>query len=215
MKKIILYDFDDTLVNTFEAKVKQNQELARKYYQKEISREHIANLWGRVFPDILQEIVGVEDSIDNLYEKYQTLNQDFPLQALPGAKAIIEFGKQVGLLQGIITTNTRKVILSQMIELGFSASDFFYLQAGEDTNVHKPDPAVFLGVKQKILELGWQLSDAIYIGDSTKDMIACEKFGLDFIAVTTGLESNEEFLKNKIPTFSNLFAVKAYLLTHQ
>ncbi len=73
--------------------------------------------------------------------------------------------------------------------------DFFIIQGADEVSAHKPDPDVFLPTLKKLDQKGINNKKSIlYVGDSLDDLKAAYGAGIDFIAVTTGLYSREDFL---------------------
>jgi len=70
------------------------------------------------------------------------------------------------------------------------------LQGSDETQVHKPDPDVFLPLIEKLRENSIGREDILYVGDSLDDLKAATAAGIGFIAITTGLYSEEDFRKN-------------------
>ncbi len=96
---------------------------------------------------------------------------------------------------GILSAATNEGVLEDLIRFGFPI-DKMLLQGSEDTLVHKPDPGVFEPMLDKLREEGIDKDEIVYVGDSMDDMKASTLAGISFIAVTTGLYSEEEFQKN-------------------
>ncbi len=72
---------------------------------------------------------------------------------------------------------------------------FDLVVGGEDTEVRKPDPAVFTAFLAR-----YKLQDLVYVGDALVDWEAARDAGLGlFLAVTTGFTSEEEFLTAGVP----------------
>lgn len=62
-----------------------------------------------------------------------------------------------------------------------------FIQTAEDTLFHKPDPKVFNHCLRLAKLIGLNKKDIIYIGDSSKDKIAANKAGIDFLLAKKGI----------------------------
>ena len=61
--KVVIFDVDDTLVQTVACKWLALKETAQKYYQLNINDEHIKKYWGLPFDKML---LGVFSNIDDI-----------------------------------------------------------------------------------------------------------------------------------------------------
>lgn len=77
-----------------------------------------------------------------------------------------------------------------------------YIVGFENVSSHKPDPE---GLNMAIKYFNSNKEEVLYVGDSVIDAQAAENGSLDFIGVTTGTTSKDEFEKyNNIKIVSNL-----------
>lgn len=77
-----------------------------------------------------------------------------------------------------------------------------YVIGFENVSSHKPDPE---GLNMAIKYFNSNKEEVLYVGDSIIDAQAAEKGALDFIGVTTGTTSKDEFEEyNNIKIVSNL-----------
>lgn len=109
----------------------------------------------------------------------------------PGIKELLNELKEhykIGIVTSSISKYAEKVIRHHQIPIPLFA-------AYHDTAEHKPHPApILLGIKK----LGCLANDTISIGDETRDVIAAQRAGAVAIAVTWGLDSQDD-LKNTEP----------------
>lgn len=191
--KAILFDFDDTLVQTRESKWEALIETARRYYNLQIDANHISQFWGLPFEKMITGVMKNIDDFESIRDNYFVVTHEFPMLAHIGAvEAIVELMKTYPV--GILTASDRELVIDDLTRLKFPVANFFNIQTAEDTKVHKPNPDVFLPTLAKQPSL--KLVDFLYVGDSIRDYLAAKNAGLDFIGISHQGES--EFAKKSV-----------------
>lgn len=194
----VIFDIDDTLVQTIRCKWFALKATAKKYYNLEVTDEHIKRFWGAPFSIMLSGVFSDIDKVETIKKHYIETSKQFPMVAQPGAfEAVNKLKKDYRITA--VTSSSRSVILKDLKDSGFDLKDFFFIQTAEDTPYHKPDPRVFRPVLTKLQKLHILPSNTVYIGDSLRDFEAAYKAGLKFVAVTSGLTSKEEFGEAGVP----------------
>lgn len=102
----VLFDHDDTLVSTFEAKSRQHIKIAAQFYNKELTREFIIEHWGKPLPELVKILYGTNDAEEALAYNRQ-LHQQFPKIGNPGVVEIITMLRQRGIKTGVVTATIR------------------------------------------------------------------------------------------------------------
>ncbi len=201
--RAIIFDFDDTLVKTRESKWDALKSTGKTFYDLELTDNEIKEHWGKPYLEMLYGVMQKSDTPENIRKNYESITNDYPMQAAPYVLETIN-----NLLKyykiGVLTASGRKLTVSDLNKLNFPTNKFFYIQTAEDTDVHKPNPLVFLPILKKLDLLGIKKEHVLYIGDSIKDYHAANKADLQFIGILQGLTSEEEFRKENIPTINNL-----------
>lgn len=132
------------------------------------------------------------DSYGNLRRHYEQTTPEFPMQAYPDAVETIN-----KLLEkyevGIVTASARKLVIDDLIMLKFPVDRFFFIQTSEDTQVHKPDPAVFEPILKILEGKNIDKTEVLYVGDSLRDYYAARDSGIKFIGVSRGTSAKREF----------------------
>ena len=75
----------------------------------------------------------------------------------------------------------------------FDLSDFRFIIATCNSKYHKPDPRAFDPVKKELLKERIKKEEILYVGDAIYDYQAVSGAGLNFVAVTNGAWTKEEF----------------------
>lgn len=203
--KAILFDFDDTLVNTSVVKWRALKFAGQKFYNIEITDDHIKAFWGKPYLEMLTGVFSAIDSVESIKRNYESITSQFPLSVYDNGVIVLE-----KLLRkfavGILTSSGRKVVIDDLIKLGFPIHKIIYIQTSEDTDVHKPNPRVF-DPMMKILDLkGIKEHEVIYVGDSQKDFQAATNRGIGFIGVKrSGVKEADpgEFTVNSLEELVN------------
>lgn len=195
MIKAVVFDFDDTLVNTFETKALALQKTARDFYNFELSLETIKTHWGKPYHEMLLLLFEeVSDDLDDIVKNFEKIRREFPSQLFENVKETIELLKEKVIL-GIVTSTSKPLILNDLALIDLSPDNFFYIQTFEETSVHKPDPHVFEPIFRKLAEKGIDKNEIIYVGDAITDFFAARDAGLKFYAVANAITSKEKFEK--------------------
>ena len=123
------------------------------------------------------------------------MSKNFPMKEHNYAVETVKylFGKY---LITAITSSSRSVILDDLKSAGFNLNNFFNIQTAEDTFIHKPDPAVFNPTFESLKKMKISKKNMVYVGDAIKDYRAASKAGINFIGITTGLTTKEDFFQN-------------------
>jgi phosphoglycolate phosphatase-like HAD superfamily hydrolase len=193
MIKAVIFDFDDTLVESREIKWAHHRHVAKKFYDIDLKDETLHKHWGKPLYTLISELYQNSDSLENMYDALISTRHDFLKGPYKGSAETVEILINHGLKIGVLSATNKKYLIEDLIRLGFLVDHLAVIQGADETLVHKPDPDVFLPVLKKLKEEGIGKEDIVYVGDSLDDMQAAEGAGIGFIAVTTGLYSEEDF----------------------
>lgn len=206
MLKAVIFDYDDTLVKTRESKWDALKETGERFYNLDISSDHIKKFWGRPFKEMLTQVLMKADSFDNLKKAYFSVAPEFPMQPHLGSlQAVNQLLKKFDV--GILTASDKKLVIDDLELLDFPIDKFFFIQTAEDTNTHKPDPAVFRPILNQLKAKNISKSEVIYVGDSLIDYFASRDAGIKFYGIALGTTSKKEFKDagtQSIDTFQDL-----------
>lgn len=188
-----LFDFDYTLADSSKGIVTCFRNVLTRHGYTGITDETIKRTIGKTLEDSFAILTGVTDkeqliSFRKEYsaesEIYMNANTFFFPDTLPTLTALKAQGARIG----IISTKYRHVITSFLNE--HLPDGWFDLIIGaEDVKHHKPAPE---GLLAAVARLNADLSETLYIGDSTIDAETALNAGIDFAGVTTGTTEREE-----------------------
>jgi len=189
--KAVLFDYDDTLVQTRQCKYRALRALGRRHYGLELSEADIARHWGVAYEQLFRALFGaVEPELDRARSRYEALESEFPMTAYPETLEVLTALAARGPI-GVVTAAGRAIVERQMRTLEFP--ELSVLQTAEDTPYHKPDPRVFMPAIAELERHGIDPSRVCYVGDSINDYRAARGAGLAFFGVLRGTTSAEEF----------------------
>jgi phosphoglycolate phosphatase-like HAD superfamily hydrolase len=190
--KAVLFDHDDTLVGTIEAKWAQHKHVARTFYGKELADDEIREHWGIPFSKLVTVLYG-DDDPKRAMKRNLSCEDDFPKSLLEDSIPTLQRLHMEGKLIGIITATSRFSFELDLKLNNFPRDIIDYTQTEEDALFYKPDPRVFDSAVTWLAEQNVVPSEALYIGDGLRDMKAALGAGFNFIGVTTGLVGAEQF----------------------
>ncbi|MGB7441409.1 MAG: HAD hydrolase-like protein [Coleofasciculaceae cyanobacterium] len=189
---VIIFDFDGTLADTFEAIVGITNNLAVEFGYKPATPEEIIqvrNLSSReivkqsgisVFklPFLLKRVK------ENLHNDIQNLNP------VLGIKEALTQLKEKGYILGILTSNSeenvgvflRKHEMKELFSFVHSAKTLF----GKHT-----------ALKKLMSSYQWNAEEVVYVGDETRDIESSQKINLKVIAVSWGFNSKIALAEQK------------------
>ncbi len=208
--KAILFDHDDTLVATIQAKWAHHKYLAKTFYGKELSDEEIRPHWGKPLSLLIQLLYGTDDVNTAMAHNVAT-RKDFPKRLFEDTLPTLSFLRHIGKKIGLVTATTRSSLDHDLDTLKIPKSLFDHIQTEEDTLFHKPDSRVFEPALRWLTEEGISSQDVLYVGDTYNDMKAALGAGFHFIGVGTGLIEAREFSAHHVPGIERLSELRDIL----
>jgi HAD superfamily hydrolase (TIGR01549 family) len=191
--KAVIFDMDDTLLQTFKIKSLQLIEAGKRFYNIEITEEKLMQKWGQPYQEVLNFIFDYVEPFESIQKNYMSLQNEFQATAHPDVIDTLKSLKDAGYILGLLTAAARENVIIDLAHSKIDASYFFKIQSADDTSMHKPDPRVFEPTLEALAEIGITNLETVYIGDAIRDQIAAKGAGVRFIGVTHGLTSSAEF----------------------
>jgi phosphoglycolate phosphatase len=177
MIKAVLFDFDDTLVDTFNSKIPAIIEYCASVNNVSIDSREVESLWGMPFWEKMR-ILSKSTEIDT--SRYLAISEKYPLLPFPESeKTLTELQSRVSI--GIVTSLARPVLLHSLSALGWSAVSFTTLVAEGEASANKPDPRVFEPALASLE--GIKREEILYVGDALTDARAASDAGLHFLGI--------------------------------
>ncbi|MCD6522452.1 MAG: HAD family hydrolase [Candidatus Diapherotrites archaeon] len=199
MKRAVLFDSDGTLVKSLEANVRMFRDIAEMFGYPVPSKEEVWKQMGKVRRDIVESLFGAVT--DEEYKKMdEYIDKNFPRyfeeygMIQPHTKECLEYLKSRGMSLGNVT-NARRGIAHVLLETTGIKDFFDVIVSCDDVEHAKPDaePLVYAAN-----QLGVDVSECVYVGDTTIDEKAAKAADMDFVAVLNGVGREEDFERDTI-----------------
>ncbi|MFP4122364.1 HAD hydrolase-like protein [Coleofasciculus sp.] len=193
--KVIIFDFDGTLADTFNAIALIANHLADDFGYKPLMASDIERVRNLSARQIIQESGLSLFKIPFLLKRIQSeLHKDIeslnPVVGIPELlKALNNQEKVIGILTSNSTDNVKKFLAIHKLDCFFNFID--------------SEPTIFgksRALKRLIDYHDFQPSSLVYIGDETRDITASKKINIKVIAVTWGFNSADALI-NYNPDF--------------
>lgn len=190
-KKVIVFDFDGTLADTFDALVMITNRLALEFGYPPTTPEELPKLRNLSSKDIISTSGVPLFKIPFFLNKVREyLHQEIlNLQTINGIQEALIQLKHEGYCLGILTSNSEENVNLFLNKHGMQdLFDFIY----SETSLFSKDKSL----RQLIKKNNFSVDEIIYVGDETRDIEASKKIHIKVIAVTWGFNSREILAKH-------------------
>jgi HAD superfamily hydrolase (TIGR01549 family) len=190
-KKVIVFDFDGTLADTFDALVMITNRLALEFGYPPTTPEELPKLRNLSSREIIRQSGVSLFKIPFFLKKIREyLHQEIlNLKTIPGIKEALVQLKHEGYCLGILTSNSEENVKLFLTKHGMQ--DLFTFIYSE-TSLFSKDKSLQKLMKKNNLSS----EEIIYVGDETRDIEASKKIHIKAIAVTWGFNSGEVLAKH-------------------
>jgi phosphoglycolate phosphatase len=190
--KAAIFDFDDTLLATFEARCRAFIE-ASAHFNYQVSETTVRENWGKPLPQFILDVLpGV--NVMEFEEYYLEHITKHPSKLLPGAFEILSAFHKRKIIMGIVSASSNQVLRYDLQRTNIYHY-FSFIYGANDIKYHKPDPRPLHLIVDNLKKCGIKKEEIIFIGDSVRDYWAAQGNSLQFVAVTTGLDPREVFIR--------------------
>jgi len=187
----VLFDLDGTLVDSLPL-------ILRTYRQvfKDMGipwgNDDVVKMIGLPLKEIGRRFAGEgADVFEDRYQYYYHRDHDLYTRLFPNTLEMLEKLKVKGLQLGIVTSKGKP---GTTRTAAFTGLDRYMdvIVTAHDVDRHKPDPAPLLAA---LRTLHTRAGNAIYIGDSSYDILTGKNAGCFTLGVTWGVDSRQELEK--------------------
>jgi len=194
MKKVVIFDFDGTLADTFPITSEIFKTIIKEYGYKEINNEDIQKLREMTPIQIISHFKFPIWKVPELIGKVRDKTADFveDIKPFKGINKMLNDLKKRNIKLGILTSNSKKTVDAFLKHKEFPKFEFI---ESELSIFKKPDH-----LKKVISKYKFKRDEVIYVGDEVRDINAAKHAGIDVAAVTWGYNKKHILQKNK-PTF--------------
>jgi phosphoglycolate phosphatase len=191
MKKILVFDFDGTIADSFSEFKKIVNKLAEKHSFRKVTDTDIAQLREYDTKRLLKELkiplwkvpFIARDGRSELHKIIEFV------KPITGMKEELKKLHKAGVTLGILTSNSEKNVVTFLEKHDMELFDFIYT----GSNIFGKDKII----KSMLREKKFATDDVLYVGDETRDIEAAKKAGIQVIAVSWGFISRKGLEKYK------------------
>lgn len=191
MIKGIIFDMDGTILNTLkDIEISVNHALMLSGFPIK-SEDEIRKAVGNGAKKLIERVLPTQDEetfhkVYDLYQAYYDLHADDHTKPYEGIIDVLNQLKKDGFKLAVVS-NKVDYLVKQLNEQVFSS--LFDAAIGERKGVPiKPHPdMLFIALN----ELGLELKDVMFVGDSDTDMLTANQAKIDVVAVTWGFRDED------------------------
>jgi len=191
MKKVVIFDMDGTLVDSSLTIVNAINHVRAKLNLKPLDRNLILEKVND--PDLnpaqyFYEVPAFTPKHEAWFSNYYTQNHEHELNLYEGILELLEKLKEKGFKLAIATNSYRSSTIESLSYL--KILDYFEsLACYDDVGRGKPAPDM---LEKNLKDLNATAQEAIFIGDSERDMIASKSANIDYIMINWGFSDYED-----------------------
>lgn len=193
--KVIIFDFDGTLADTFDAVVKITNRLAVEFGYRPTSAEQLEKIRNLSSREIVQQSGVSIFKIPFLIHRVRAdLRNDIEqIKPIMGIKEALIQLKEQGNILGVLTSNAEENVKLFFTQHGIQ--DLFSFIYSEQTLFSKHKI-----IRKFIVRNHLTSDEVIYVGDETRDIDASKRINIKVIAVSWGYNSKEALVRHN-PSF--------------
>lgn len=202
MKKLVIFDLDGTLIDSYEGIKDALNYAVRKFGKKPWDLKEVKKRVGRGLEILIEEAMGkdyVEEGVKLFREKYSKIYLK-KTKILPSVKETIEYLYKKNILLAIASNKPSDFTKKIMENFGFS-NHFSAIYGPFEVKNLKPHPEMIFKI---LKDLDVKNEEALYVGDMILDAETAKNARIDCILVSTGGNTIEDLEKTGFPVANNL-----------
>jgi len=194
MIKAILFDFDDTLIETYAGV--ENLRLASHSLGLPFPESGVIERnWGKGWHELITSMwPGIE--VKEFTKTFDSLEASLkPLPPVSGVHEIIDILSKQYVL-GIVTGGKREFLIKNALNAKIDLKKFNFIITSNENPLPKSDPKFFNLVHMELEKLGVRRDEVLFVGDSAHDFQASKNAGIQFVGVLTGPTKRENLISH-------------------
>lgn len=214
-------DWDDFKVVSQKIKIQHHIAVAKDFGVQDLTAEKVIAVWGSGLRMEMASYYGhpdprnVSDEDHNRFlAAFEARDAEFPKQLQTDTRESHDRLVRSHLPMFVVTSHLTKNAVKEMGMVGINSGDYQFIHGSDITVAKKPDPAAFDQAKAMLANMGIAPEEAIYGGDTIADGQSATEAGLQFLGVTTGNVSAQEFSDAHFNSVPNLRQFTDYVLFH-
>ncbi len=190
-KKLVIFDMDGTLVDSSLTIVNAINYVRSKLSLAPLTKEVILNKVND--PELNPALFFYETDEftpqqEEWFSEYYTNNHERELQLYNGIEELLKELKAKGYLLAIATNSYRSSTLESLGHL--NVIDYFStIACYDDVGRGKPAPDM---LEKNLKDTNLEAKDAIFVGDSERDLMAANSLNMDYIMINWGFSDYED-----------------------
>lgn len=194
--KVIIFDWDGTLVDSTARIVDSMQMAARSVGMSEISDFAIQQIIGLGLPEALKQLwPSISDSLLQQMRIHYPANfsthSNVSVDFFADARLLLGELQSLGYVLAVATGKTRRG-LDEMLDLMGVRDDFAITRCADETT-SKPNPHM---LNEILAELGLSSDQALMVGDTSFDLDMARAINMDSVGMTHGAHASEILLSS-------------------
>lgn len=186
MYKLLIFDWDGTVIDSAARIISSMQKAAQDLSQPELTDDAVRNIIGLGLPEAIRVLIpGVDDSLipqmRERYGHYYLGVDETPTELFEGVEKTLNNLKDKGYRLAVATGKSRRGLNRVFEDTGLEY--LFETSRCADETTSKPHPHM---LEEILDETGLTSSDAVMIGDTEFDLEMGVRAGMDTIAVSYG-----------------------------
>ncbi len=191
----IVFDWDDTLVDTSAGKLAQNRDLARLYGVERTEAE-VVGFYKSGLPlrEMLMQLCKTTD-FDGIWQqaKAQYDNPEYAKRTIEGAEQSVQTLRDLGYRTALFTALSPEALQKDVVQPGFDLDVFSTSPMYVPDGMRKSSGESFDEVIEWLGSVDVSPAQALYVGDGLGGMKGATSAGMKFIGVETGPVTASEF----------------------
>lgn len=175
MYKLIIFDFDGTIMDTNDIIKESLNEASKKFRHCEITSEEYELILGKPLGQQMLDLSSSHyEEMTEFYRQYYRANQESRTEIFDGVLDLLETLKNKGIKCGILTNKGRNGLEKGLKQYHIEGYFEYYLSAQDVLNA-KPDPE---GIHKICDYYGVRETETLMVGDSAHDIEAGKNAGV-------------------------------------